>query len=873
MKLSSPANWSSSRRPLTLALSLGLLVSCDKPSSPDPTRLSMVQGDHQCGAPEVILKLPLEVRVLGPRSRDWLGRRGSRPPVGGGVVTFALESMREREEQLAENSEEDEPPAKPDDRLFPTLLRTADEKPDDEPRDPWRLKVTTDASGLARAWVRLGRKNGDWRVEASVERPDTGKLEKDHFRLVCGVERIDEVREAAVGEKVPIALKLVKWYDGAGNPVPVPDRRVFFRVVGQPYGTAEEATIRNVRARTEADGVRRHSEVTLGDRPGLYYVLAEVESAVSEADDPDDPVRGILFRIVAMDWYLVVAKLIAGGLLFLIGVRFLANGFLLILGPYLHFESGAWRESRVLGYLGGGLVGAIFQSWSTVASHLVSFANGGLLTARGGLMLLLGASLGATVLPQVLSLELSFLTIPLLTLGLVFFLLPRRKGLNSWGWVFLGGGLVLASWSLLVDGTELLSLSERFKTEVIPPSLDYTGPASSYFSLASSFFLVLLVGLASGFLLRTSNLLVILAILLASHQVFDVAMAIPLIIGANFGSALLLLARSSFKTREARRLATTGFVFHLLTTVLVSVLSFVPFQGTSLFLLLVDWLTPGYLFYPVPESAGHHVAMAHTLYNLIGGLIFLAWPRGLLGITNRLIPPRTVTEEIKPHKLDQQLIPVPALALRQATQEVVYLTELSQKSIAESFDSFRYGDLKLADHVVRREETISTIHTELTQYLLLVGENQLSRHDATNLEVLQTTAGALFRIGENAERLRDLTARRIEEKVEGSEDTDRELSEVYDLVIAQFDNTVTLVRRRDPRVEESSIKQMERLSKYRTRLEAYWRQRVEESESEGGTSVAVHLQTLIYQEAFDLLFRVASHLSHASQRMRILASE
>src|SRR5690606_5302311 len=235
---------------------------------------------------------------------------------------------------------------------------------------------------------------------------------------------------------------------------------------------------------------------------------------------------------------------------------------------------------------------------------------------------------------------------------------------------------------------------------------------------------------------------------------------------------------------------------------------------------------------------------------------------------DRLFPARPIATAIKPHRLDDRLIPLPSLALRQATREIVYLTELCQKTVAESFDAFRYGDLGLADQVVRREETIGNLQRDVARYLSLVGENPLSRRDARTLHVLQTAASVLPRIAEAAERLHDLTSRRLEEGIEGSEESDRELSEVYDLVMAQFDNVEILLGKQDPRRQENVMKTVERLAKYRSRLEALLRARIEKNATEEREPVQLYLQALIYYEAFDLLFRTAAHLGEISQSMR-----
>jgi phosphate:Na+ symporter len=279
------------------------------------------------------------------------------------------------------------------------------------------------------------------------------------------------------------------------------------------------------------------------------------------------------------------------------------------------------------------------------------------------------------------------------------------------------------------------------------------------------------------------------------------------------------------------------------------------------------------LLSPVPVNVEQHVATAHTIYNALTGLAFLFFPGALLRPLDKLLPKRGgASDEVKPFLLDRNLIQVPALALRQVTEEVIYLTEICRKTVAEAFDSFRYHDLDLSEQVVRREEVISSIHREVSQYLIDVCEQPLSRRDASHLEILQTAVGSLSRIGELGERLRDLTARKIEEGVKGTEEMDRDLGEVYDLVMAQFANILSLLRQRDTKTEENAVKMVERIAKFSSRIEAQWRQRIEQSETPA-KPLTIHLQTVIYQEGFGILFRIASQLAHIAARMRILSPE
>jgi phosphate:Na+ symporter len=286
------------------------------------------------------------------------------------------------------------------------------------------------------------------------------------------------------------------------------------------------------------------------------------------------------------------------------------------------------------------------------------------------------------------------------------------------------------------------------------------------------------------------------------------------------------------KRREAKRLAFANFAVQAIGCFAAVMMSLIPVQGETLFAQLVRLLTPGGFFPGVRSSSGQHLAVAHTVYNLLAGAVFLVYPRALFIIVDRFLPVSPAREELKPFHLDRNLLTVPSLALRQVAAEVTYLTEICRKSIAESFDSFRYNDLDLSEQVVRREETISEIHRELSKYLVEVCESQLSRRDASRLEILHAAASSLVRIGELGERLRDVSARKIEEKVPPDPEVDRDMNEAYDLVMAQFTNILSLLKQRDTRTEENAVKMVERLAKFSSKIESQSRQRIEQSQGE-----------------------------------------
>jgi len=128
----------------------------------------------------------------------------------------------------------------------------------------------------------------------------------------------------------------------------------------------------------------------------------------------------------------------------------------------------------------------------------------------------------------------------------------------------------------------------------------------------------------------------------------------------------------------------------------------------------------------------------------------------------------------------------------------------------------------------------------------------------------------MSRIAAYAEDVRQVAARKIDDKIPTSEEVARDLNEVYELVVAQFDNILQLLRKCDLKTEESAVKMVERLAKYSSRIGTDRPQHTAQSSTET-LSMADHLQVFVYQEAFSLLFQIGSELAHVAERMRLLA--
>jgi hypothetical protein len=145
---------------LLVILVLGGICGCQEEPGFGPEKIEIVSGNNQAGNPGEKLPEPIVVRVLGPRSVDFLGRKSKRRPREGVGVLFVVRGVEQggSAEETEDRSTESDCP---DVCQHPTLLG-------ENGRSFTRLRVKTDASGLATVSVQLGSRNADWALDAKV---------------------------------------------------------------------------------------------------------------------------------------------------------------------------------------------------------------------------------------------------------------------------------------------------------------------------------------------------------------------------------------------------------------------------------------------------------------------------------------------------------------------------------------------------------------------------------------------------------------------------------------------------------------------------------------------------------------------------------
>src|SRR5438105_12635297 len=394
----------------------------------------------------------------------------------------------------------------------------------------------------------------------------------------------------------------------------------------------------------------------------------------------------------------VLFAILGGTALLLYGVRLVGEGLQRAAGARLRHLLSTLTGNRFKALLVGAGVTAMLQSSSATTVMLVGFASAGLLTLRQTIGVILGADIGTTVTVQLLAFDLLQLSPLVVFLGWVLYVAGRGT-IRYVGQAILGFGFLFLGMKLIHDGTAPLATNELFADLLRP--------------LADQPLVLVLISAAFTALVRSSAAVIGLALSLASAGLMPLVGAIPIIFGANVGTAATAVIAAVGQNAEARRVAAAHAAFKI-----VGVAIFFPFIGP--FADLVRATSP---------DVQRQIANAHTIFNVALAFLFLPFSGVAADVVTRLIPEarRAATG---PMYLNPAVLDTPAVALGQALREVLRMGDVVLQSLRETRVVLERDDIALMREIIARDDLIDRLEEDIKQYLVKLREHELTAHQA-----------------------------------------------------------------------------------------------------------------------------------------------
>lgn len=256
------------------------------------------------------------------------------------------------------------------------------------------------------------------------------------------------------------------------------------------------------------------------------------------------------------------------------GAYMVKTGILRTFGEALRSWLATRLSNRFAGFAAGMGLAMLLQS-STAASLLVaSLQAGGLVSTAAALAAVLGADLGSALAARILTLNISSLIPILLIAGTFLFLRRMEKREGQFGRMLLGFAFVLLALQSIMASTEPMRDS--------PIILETLAHLPEHPCLAAA------VGIVCAVLFFSSLAVVAVTAAATASGLLPASAALWVVLGANFGSALLAAAATAGASKAARKAPLGNFFFRVGGFAAgAAILYFIPAAG-SVFASLGD---------------------------------------------------------------------------------------------------------------------------------------------------------------------------------------------------------------------------------------------------------------------------------------------
>lgn len=464
------------------------------------------------------------------------------------------------------------------------------------------------------------------------------------------------------------------------------------------------------------------------------------------------------------------------------------TGVLRAYGGDLRRRLGHSMSNRFSALFAGLGISVLLQSSTATALMAASFASRGLVLTAPALAIMLGADVGTTLVVQIFSFDLGWLSPLLILVGVVVFNTARSTRARDLGRVGVGLGLILLALQLI--GATAEPMRESTLLTLVLGALD-----------DEPLIAILIAALLT--VLSTSSLAVVLLVIsLVGSGVVSLPLAFTLVLGANLGGAVTPLIAMIGAEPEARRVPLGNFLFRLI--------------GVVALLPLLPVVTP-YLALLEPE-AGRQVANFHTAFNLALAALFIWFIHPIGRLCTRIFPDHAAGEETaRPRYLDRGALESPAVAIANAAREALRMGDIVETMLRQSLEVFRNDDRKLLREVESLDDDVDSLHEAIKLYLTEVSREAIDSRDSKRLIDVVTFTTNLEHIGDIIDKsLMELAAKKIKNKLQFSPEGFQEICDMHARLIENLKLALNVFIAGEPRMarrlleEKVVFREMER---------------------------------------------------------------
>ena len=380
-------------------------------------------------------------------------------------------------------------------------------------------------------------------------------------------------------------------------------------------------------------------------------------------------------------------------------------------------------QNPVLAALTGIILAIAFQSATAVGLIVSGFAGQSLVSVTSGVIAMFGADLGSAIAVRLLSFDLAEFVPVLLLSGTVIFMSSTDRVWQQFGRILVGIGMLLLSLRMIGEASEPLRASS-----LLPVIVDH---------FRSDYATTFLVAAIAAWLFHSSVAAILLIASLAGKGLVPPEVGVIMMLGANFGGAMIATALTRNGPPQQRAVIFGNLILRGF--------------GALVAAFVVSRWEPDLA--KMASGAALQIVHAHIAFNAL--LLTIGLPLApVISSQAKKLAAMSAGQSLnagsgdETNALDEKDLGAPAIAIANATREVLRLSELVEKMFARVIDLFRSETKGDAEALSLLDDRIDKRHNAIKLYLARATTHKLSESEAIRCQELISACVKLEQVGD-----------------------------------------------------------------------------------------------------------------------------
>lgn len=493
----------------------------------------------------------------------------------------------------------------------------------------------------------------------------------------------------------------------------------------------------------------------------------------------------------------IVFGLLGGLAIFIYGMNLMSESLQKAAGEKMKSILALLTKNRIMGVIAGALVTAVLQSSSATTVMAIGFVSAGLMSLPQAISIIFGANIGTTMTAQIIAFKITDYIYAFIFIGFILTFVCKSERIKSIGQTIFAFGLLFLGIETMGDVMKPLASSPVFT--------DLIGKVSGIPVLG------LLLGTAMTLVVQSSSATIAVLQNFAAQpgadgvtSILGLVGAIPILLGDNIGTTITALLASLGQSRDAKRTAIAHTIFNLSGS-LVFIWFVKPYAA------LIQAISPKG---PEVEVISRQIANAHTLFNLTMTVVWVCLLGLMVKIVMWLIPDAkdAKVNPLQPAFLDKKVIGQPTVALKLVAKEVLHCSGMVKNMLKDLAGLSKSEDPALVGKIKEQGQTLHSLMEAINDYLAeLFSAGVLTELQATQTAKLMHVCGDVERMGELAADLTDVIAGKMELKYSFSEEAMEDLRKSLKQISKMYGDAMRALEQGEPEEPEKLIHRREKV--------------------------------------------------------------